>query len=68
MGTFEFIGGCTLVINLKKPNLDYVVVKNINAPNRLQRTRDYLRSRAALGMSAYAMQEPFGFLHGGKKL
>jgi subtilisin family serine protease len=67
MGTFEFIGGCTLVINLKKPNLDYVVVKNINAPNRLQRTRDYLRSRAALGMSAYAMQEPFGFLHGGKK-
>jgi hypothetical protein len=67
MGTFEFIGGCTLVINLKKPNLDYVVVKNINAPNRLQRTRDYLRSRTAMGMSAYAMQEPFGFLHGGKE-
>jgi len=65
MGTFEFVGGCTVVVNLKKPNLDYVVVKNINAPNRLQRARDYLRSRAAMGMSAYAMQEPFGFLHGG---
>jgi hypothetical protein len=35
MGTFEFVGGCTVVVNLKKPNLDYVVVKNINAPNRL---------------------------------
>jgi len=65
-GTFEFIGGCTLVIDLKEPRLDYVVVKNINAPNRIQRTRDYLMSRAAMGMSAYAAQEPFGFLHGGR--
>jgi len=66
LGSFEFIGGCTLVIDLKKPNIDYAVVKNINAPNRLKRTREYLKSRSAMGMSAYAMQEPFGFLHGGK--
>lgn len=63
LGSFEFIGGSTLVIDLKEPHLDYVVVKNINAPNRLQRTRDYLKSQAASGMSAYAMQEPFAFLH-----
>jgi len=67
LGSFEFIGGCTIVIDLKEPSLDYVVVKNINAPNRLQRTRDYLTSRAAQGLSAYAMQEPFGFLHAGKQ-
>jgi len=67
LGSFEFIGGCTLVIDLKEPGLDYAVVKNINAPNRLKRTREYLKSRSAMGMSAYAMQEPFGFLHGGKK-
>jgi hypothetical protein len=66
-GSFEFIGGCTLIVDLKEPGLDYAVVKNINAPNRLKRTRDYLQSRSALGMSAYAMQEPFGFLHGGKQ-
>jgi hypothetical protein len=67
LGSFEFIGGSTLVIDLKEPNLDYVIVKNINAPQRIQRTREYLKKRGALGMSAYAMQEPFGFLHGGKQ-
>jgi len=67
LGSFEFVGGCTLVVDLKEPRLDYAIVKNINSAPRIQRTRDYLRSRGALGMSAYALQEPFGFLHGGKQ-
>jgi hypothetical protein len=63
--TFEFIGGCTLVIDLKQPNLDYAIVKNINAPRRAQRVREYLRSGNSFGLSAYAGQEPFALLHGG---
>jgi hypothetical protein len=65
LGTFEFIGGCTLVIDLKQPNLDYAIVKNINAPRRIQRVRDYLRSANSFGLSAYTEQEPFALLHSG---
>ncbi len=68
LGTFEFVGGCTLVIDLKEPRLDYAIVKNVNAPNRIQRTREYLRNRGSLGLSAYAEQEPFALLHSGTQL
>jgi hypothetical protein len=63
LGTFEFVGGCTLVIDLRKPHLDYAIVKNINAPRRIQRTREYLKNRGGFGLSAYATQEPFALLH-----
>lgn len=63
LGSFEFIGGCTLVIDVKEPSLDYVIVKNINAAQRIQRTREFLRSPGAFGMSAYGQREPFAFLH-----
>jgi len=62
-GSFEFIGGCTLVIDVKEPSLDYVIVKNINSAQRIQRTREFLRSQNAFGLSAYAQREPFAFLH-----
>jgi hypothetical protein len=68
LGTFEFVGGCTLVIDLREPHLDYVIVKNVNAPRRIQRTRDYLKDRGSLGLSAYAEQEPFALLHCGTHL
>jgi hypothetical protein len=64
-GTFEFVGGCTLVIDLKQPNLDYAIVKNINAPRRAQRVREYLQNRTHFGASSYAEQEPFALLHSG---
>ena len=62
-GSFEFIGGCTLVVDVKEPSLDYVIVKNINSAQRIQRTREFLRSQSAFGLSAYAQREPFAFLH-----
>ena len=62
-GSFDFVGGCTLVIDLIEPGLDYAIVKNVNPPGRLARARDYLRNRGTHGLSAYAMQEPFAFLH-----
>jgi hypothetical protein len=65
LGTFEFVGGCTLVIDLREPNLDYAIVKNVNAPRRIQRTREYLKNRGNFGLSAYAEQEPFALLHSG---
>jgi hypothetical protein len=65
LGTFEFIGGCTLVIDLREPNLDYAIVKNVNARRRIQRTREYLKNRGNFGLSAYAEQEPFALLHSG---
>jgi hypothetical protein len=48
---------------LKVPRLDYVIVKNANAPHRIQRTREFLNKHAAMGLSAYAAQEPFALLH-----
>jgi hypothetical protein len=61
--TFEFMSGSTLVIDLKEPKLQYVIVKNANAPQRIQRTREFLGKHAAMGLSAYAAQEPFALLH-----
>lgn len=66
-GSFEFFGGCTLVVDLKGPRLDYAIVKNINAPQRIQRTREYLQNRGVLGLSEYVNKEPFAFLHAGQK-
>jgi hypothetical protein len=63
LGSFEFIGGCTLVIDLREPRLDYAIVKNINAAHRIERTREFLRGKGSIGLSAYARQEPFAFLH-----
>jgi hypothetical protein len=68
LGTFEFIGGCTLVIDLREPNLDYVIVKNVNAPRRIQRAREFLKNGGSLGLSVYAEQEPFALLHSGTRL
>src|SRR5258706_10501045 len=67
LGSFEFIGGCTLVIDVRKAGLDYVIVKNINAAQRIQRTREFLRNQNAFGMSPYAEREPFAFLHSRKQ-
>ena len=39
----------------------------INATQRIQRTRDYLRHREARGLSAYARQEPSAVLHSRKQ-
>jgi hypothetical protein len=62
-GTFAFHNGSTLVIDLREVRLQYAIVKNAEAPNRLQRTREYLRGATGPGMALYADQEPFAFLH-----
>jgi hypothetical protein len=62
-GAFAFHSGSTLVIDLKEERLQYAVVKNAQAPQRLQRTREYLKRAGAPRMALYAQQEPFAFLH-----
>jgi hypothetical protein len=64
-GSFEFAGGSTLVVDLKKPALQYVVVKDMRSRTRIQRTREYLRHRGLTGLGRPALEEPFALLHGG---
>jgi hypothetical protein len=62
-GTFPFHSGSTLVVDLKGERLQYAVVKNAEAPQRLKRTREYLQGAGRAGMSSYSEREPFAFLH-----
>lgn len=63
-GSFLFTSGSTLVVDLVRSSLQYVVVKNAHAPRRIERTREYLKERArAGGLALYAQDEPFALLH-----
>jgi len=47
----SFRGGCTLIIDLSKVQIQYAIVKNIDSQNRADRTAAFLTE---------AMQDPFG--------
>jgi hypothetical protein len=69
--TFQFRGGCTLLLDLDSLNLHYRIVKPIDDDARLERQRQYmqgnlngsLRATYFAPFSPAAMYEPFALLH-----
>ena len=62
-----FRGGSTLVVDLKKPAIEYNITKNINSETRQQRTAAFLQDALADPLRAQLLvpdrQEPFAALH-----
>ena len=62
-----FRGGATLVVDLSVPEVKYRIVKNINSPDRQQRTATFVREAAADPLRALffsaGQSEPFAALH-----
>jgi len=69
--TFQFRGGCTLLLDLDSLNLHYRIVKPIDDDARLERQRQYmqgnlngsLRATYFAPFTPAAMYEPFALLH-----
>jgi hypothetical protein len=69
--TFQFRGGCTLLLDLDSLNLRYRIVKPIDDNNRLERQRQYMQGNLSGSLRATyfapftpsAMYEPFALLH-----
>jgi hypothetical protein len=75
-GTFNFRGGCTLLIDLRKKRIRYIVSRNINsstsasAMKRLQHQREYEQQKNNSLQALYFNEarngaEPFAMLHRG---
>jgi hypothetical protein len=62
-----FLGGSTVVVDLSKPAIDYVIYKRIDSENRLNRTKAFLRDQLSDPMRALLIssqqKEPFAALH-----
>jgi len=70
--SFDFYGGCTLLIDSRAGCVRYCILKNIDNDNRQQRQEEFLRgrldnaafdARAQLGLSGGARREPLAMLH-----
>jgi hypothetical protein len=63
----DFRGGSTLVVDLSIPEVKYRIVKNINSPDRRERTANFVREAAADPLRglffAPKRSEPFAALH-----
>ncbi|HXE04397.1 MAG TPA: S8 family serine peptidase [Bryobacteraceae bacterium] len=62
-----FLGGSTVVVDLSKPAIDYVIYKRIDSENRLDRTKAFLRDQLSDPVRALLIspkqKEPFAALH-----
>ena len=62
-----FLGGSTVVVDLSKPAIDYVIYKRIDSQNRLDRTKAFLRDQLSDPVRALLIspkqKEPFAALH-----
>ncbi len=62
-----FRGGVTLVVDLSVPEVKYRIIKNINSPDRQERTAAFIRAAAADPLRALFFspdrREPFAALH-----
>jgi hypothetical protein len=69
--TFQFRGGCTLLLDLDSLNLRYRIVKSIDDDLRMDRQRQYMQGNLSGSLRATyfapftpsAMYEPFALLH-----
>lgn len=69
--TFQFRGGCTLLLDLDSLNLKYRIVKPIDDDARLERQRQYMQGNLSGSLRATyfapfapaAIYEPFALLH-----
>jgi hypothetical protein len=69
--TFEFRGGCTIILDLQTLKLKYVIRKSIDDEARVRRQRDYRSSDAGASLRATYFgsglnaitNEPFALLH-----
>lgn len=72
-GRMRFQGGCTVVVDLQKPNIAYCIRKPVASLTRRERQRDFIQSVARATLRAtylderdfHERREPFALLHRG---
>ena len=70
LGSFWFRGGCTLLIDVRRKEVRYIVSRNINSTDRLNRQRAFMKQagnslRALYFGDSGAETEPFALIHRG---